>query len=87
MSRELRPVPINLRNTKIIPFEFQYFEPESLEEALQLLKTYGSEAKILAGGTDLLVKMKIRAIEPKYVINIKLVKELRYVRADMDSVR
>ncbi|MEO3994077.1 MAG: FAD binding domain-containing protein, partial [Desulfurococcaceae archaeon TW002] len=87
MSRKLGPLPINLRNTKIIPFEFQYFEPESLEEALQLLKTYGSEAKILAGGTDLLVKMKIRAIEPKYVINIKRIKELRYMRVNADSIR
>ena len=87
MSREIRPVPINLRNTKIIPFEFQYFEPENLEEALQLLKTYGSEARILAGGTDLLVKMKTRVIEPKYVINIKRIKGLRYVRVDNDFIR
>ena len=87
MSREVRPALINLRNTKIIPFEFQYFEPESLEEALQLLRTYGSEAKILAGGTDLLVKMKIRAVEPKYVINIKRIKELRYIKAEKDSIR
>ncbi|MEM1664699.1 MAG: xanthine dehydrogenase family protein subunit M [Zestosphaera sp.] len=87
MSREVRPVPITLRNTKIIPFEFQYFEPESLEEALQLLKTYGNEARILAGGTDLLVKMKVRAIEPKYIINIKRIKELRYIKTDKDSIR
>ncbi|MGC8975901.1 MAG: FAD binding domain-containing protein [Thermoprotei archaeon] len=86
MSREVRPALINLRNTKIIPFEFQYFEPESIEEALQLLRTYGSEAKILAGGTDLLVKMKIRAVEPKYVINIKRIKELRYIKAEKDSI-
>jgi len=87
MGREVRPVPINLRNTRIIPFEFQYFEPESLEEVLQLLGTYGSEARVLAGGTDLIVKMKIRAIEPKYVINVKRIKELRYIRVDEDTIR
>ncbi|MEM2590581.1 MAG: xanthine dehydrogenase family protein subunit M, partial [Zestosphaera sp.] len=57
------------------------------EEALQLLKTYGNEARILAGGTDLLVKMKVRAIEPKYIINIKRIKELRYIKTDKDSIR
>jgi carbon-monoxide dehydrogenase medium subunit len=87
MGREVRPVPINLRNTRIIPFEFQYFEPESLEEVLQLLRTYGSEARVLAGGTDLIVKMKVRAVEPKYVINVKRVKELRYIRVDKDTIR
>lgn len=37
---------------------FEVFAPESLEEALQLLATHGKRAKILAGGTDLLVSLK-----------------------------
>ncbi|MEM0014599.1 MAG: xanthine dehydrogenase family protein subunit M [Zestosphaera sp.] len=82
-----RPAPVNLRNTRIIPFNFQYFEPESLDEALQLLSQYGPEAKILAGGTDLLVKMKMRTVVPKYIVNIKRISRLRYIVMDGELLR
>ncbi|MEM2021734.1 MAG: xanthine dehydrogenase family protein subunit M [Zestosphaera sp.] len=87
MTFNVRSVPVNLRNTHIIPFSFQYFEPKNLNEALRLLKELGSEAKILAGGTDLLVKMKMRLVEPKYLINIKRISDLRYVIAEGPSLR
>jgi carbon-monoxide dehydrogenase medium subunit len=51
--------------------EFEYIEPSNISEALTLLDRYGDEARILAGGTDLLVWMKEGARRPKYVINIK----------------
>ena len=53
--------------------QFQYFAPETLDETFSLLQDLGEEARVLAGGTDLLVKMKQRAIVPmpKYLINIK----------------
>jgi 4-hydroxybenzoyl-CoA reductase beta subunit len=51
--------------------------PESLQEALELLKTHGSEAKVLAGGTDLLPRMKYRLTRPKVLISLK--------RAPVDS--
>jgi carbon-monoxide dehydrogenase medium subunit len=51
--------------------KFEYKSPKSVEEASKLLKEHGGKAKVLAGGTDLLVKMKERAITPEYVINVK----------------
>ncbi|RLG76746.1 MAG: xanthine dehydrogenase family protein subunit M [Thermoprotei archaeon] len=72
-------VDINKVNTHIIPFEFEYFEPRTVKEAVELLTKYGGEAKILAGGTDLIVRMKQRFIEPKYIINIKKIKELNFI--------
>jgi carbon-monoxide dehydrogenase medium subunit len=51
--------------------EFEYFEPSELSEALSLIERYGGEAKIIAGGTDLLVWMKEGVLSPKYMINIK----------------
>lgn len=50
---------------------FQLFAPSSIEDACSLLSGYGSEAVLLAGGTDLLVKMKQRKIVPSYIINLK----------------
>ncbi len=84
---EIRPSRHNLHNTHIIPVKFEYHAPKTLEEALDLLNKFGEDAKILAGGTDLLVKMKMRAVEPKHVINIKGLKELRYIKEEDGEVR
>jgi len=54
----------------------------TLEDACFLLSEYHGEARILAGGTDLLVKMKNRRIIPSYLISIKNVPDLDYVRYD-----
>jgi carbon-monoxide dehydrogenase medium subunit len=56
--------------------EFEYFEPSTLNEALNILKKHSGEAKVLAGGTDLLVKMKGGLIAPKYVVNIKSIGDI-----------
>ena len=68
---------INRIDTHILPINFQYHAPETLEEALKLLAEYGDEAKILSGGTDLLVKMKQRLIEPRHIISLRNLTELR----------
>jgi carbon-monoxide dehydrogenase medium subunit len=47
-----------------------YFKPESVSEALSLLAKYGSEAKVIAGGTDVMVDMKYKE-EPSCLVNIK----------------
>jgi len=59
---------------------FDYFEPQSIDEALSLLKKLRGEAKVLAGGTDLLVQMKQRNIAPKYLVNIKGIPGLDRIR-------
>ncbi|MEM0020586.1 MAG: xanthine dehydrogenase family protein subunit M [Fervidicoccaceae archaeon] len=70
---------LNRINTRVIPASFEYHEPKTLDEALKLLNELGDAARILAGGTDLLVKMKSRSIEPKHIINIKRIEGLRYI--------
>ena len=51
--------------------KFEHLQPQSLHEALDLLSEHGEEAKVIAGGTDLLVTMKHRLLTPRYVINLK----------------
>lgn len=65
---------------KLPPFE--YFEPKSLGKACSLLARHGAAASVLAGGTDLLVKMKQRRFVPGYVINLKTIPDLDYIRYD-----
>jgi len=50
--------------------KFEYHEPSTLEEALQLLSELGGNAKVMAGGTDLLVRMKLKVDTPHHVISI-----------------
>jgi len=77
---------LNLSNTRIIPYEFKYYEPETLSEAVELLDKLGPEAKILAGGTDLLVQIKMGTIRPKYIVNIKKIKDLYGIRDGGDKL-
>jgi len=60
--------------------EFEYFEPSTLSEAISLLAQYRGKAKILAGGTDLLIQMKQRNLTPEYLIDIKNISELDYIK-------
>ena len=50
---------------------FNYYAPSTLENAFELIDRYGSEGRILAGGTDLLVRIKTGRIAPRAVIDIK----------------
>lgn len=50
--------------------KFEYHEPPTLEEALRLLSELGGNAKLLAGGTDLLVRMKLKVDRPSHVISL-----------------
>lgn len=56
--------------------QFQYLKPKTLDEALELIDKYKKDAKILAGGTDLVVALKGNSIHCKYLIDIKGIKEL-----------
>src|SRR5271157_1204991 len=60
----------NQINTRILYPSFEYFEPKTAEETAALLAKY-KDATILAGGTDLFIKMKQGLIEPKVVIRVK----------------
>ncbi|MFA6221099.1 MAG: xanthine dehydrogenase family protein subunit M [Desulfomonilaceae bacterium] len=54
----------------ILP-KFDYHEPTTLEEALRLLSELGGNARILAGGTDLLVRMKLKVEKPSHLISLR----------------
>jgi 4-hydroxybenzoyl-CoA reductase subunit beta len=59
---------------------FSYLEPETLEEALDLLSTYGAKARIVAGGTDVVPLLKKKLLAPQFIISLKDIKALRGVQ-------
>jgi len=64
---------------------FEYFSAKSLEEVIDLIKKH-TQCKILAGGTDLLVKMKRGEITPKTIIDIKRLPELNKIKSNTDGI-
>ncbi len=65
--------------------DFEYFEPASINEAVSLLSKYRGEAKVIAGGTDLLVKLRQGKISPRYVIDLKTIPDLNYINYDAEA--
>jgi carbon-monoxide dehydrogenase medium subunit len=63
-----------------------YFEPKTVGEAVSLLAKYGAEAKVIAGGTDMLVDMKYKE-EPGCLINIKKIPGLSSIQENGGSLR
>jgi len=61
---------------------FDYLEPTTVAEACALLKQHGGEAKVFAGGTHLTILMKQGLLEPKSLVNIKKIPELKGIRYD-----
>jgi aerobic carbon-monoxide dehydrogenase medium subunit len=58
------------------PAPFEYFDPRTLPEALELLDQYGDEGKVLAGGQSLLPLLYLRLAQPRYLIDVNRVADL-----------
>ena len=63
----------------MIPAAFDYFRPSTLDEALGLLVKHGEDAKVLAGGHSLIPAMKLRLSQPKVVVDIGRIGDLRSI--------
>jgi carbon-monoxide dehydrogenase medium subunit len=61
----------------LIPAEFDYVAPGSLEDALAALRDGGDDAKLLAGGHSLIPLMKLRLAAPSLLVDLRRVDELR----------
>jgi CO/xanthine dehydrogenase FAD-binding subunit len=62
---------------------FAYERPSELAEVIGLLADQGSDARLLAGGTDLIIRIRDGSIQPRTVVDVKGVAELeRGIRED-----
>jgi carbon-monoxide dehydrogenase medium subunit len=64
---------------------FNYTRPKTLQEAAGLMAQHGEQGRPLAGGTDLLVQMRVGRRQPDWVIDVKDVPELNELRLDAQS--
>ncbi len=66
--------------------KFNYYRVTSLDEALKLVNEL-EDFKVIAGGTDLVMDLKIKRYTPKNIIDISRVRELDYIVDDGDKIR
>ena len=71
----------------MIPAQFDYLTPATLDEALALLAQHADDAKILAGGHSLLPAMKLRLAQPAVLIDIGRIRDLAYIREEQGQIR
>ena len=69
-----------------VPAAFDYHPATTVDEAIALLKQYGDEAKVLAGGHSLIPAMKLRLSQPGHLIDIGRVQGLSYIREEGNEV-
>lgn len=69
------------------PADFHYHRPREIEEALSLLKDFGEEGKILAGGQSLMPLMNFRLAQPAHVVDINFIEGLDYIRSENGAIK
>ena len=57
--------------------KFEFHEPTTIEDACRMMSQFGATAKLLAGGTDLVVNMKRRIISPAHVVSLSRIDDLK----------
>jgi len=65
--------------------DIRYLAPRTLDEAIGAFAAAGSAARILAGGTDLLVQMRSGAVRPGLIVDIKKIAEMTAIEATADG--
>jgi carbon-monoxide dehydrogenase medium subunit len=67
--------------------DFEYFTPKTLKEALTLLDKYKDECKVIAGGQSLLILMRQGLVAPPYLVDIKGLSELSYIKDAKEGLK
>lgn len=71
----------------MIPGEFEYHAPTSVEEAVALLNRLGEDAKLLAGGHSLIPAMRFRLAQPQFLVDLNRIDGLSYLREEGGQLR
>ncbi len=64
-----------------------FIQPRTIDETVLLLAQYGKDARIINGGTDLIIEMERRLRTPQVVIDVSRLPNMAYIREDGDYIR
>src|SRR5438876_3098446 len=70
----------------MVPAQFDYLTPATLDEALALLVQHADDAKLLAGGHSLIPAMKLRLAQPALLVDLARIKGLSYIREEANRI-
>jgi len=65
---------------------FDFHEPTSIDEACEIMATYGAKAKLLAGGTDLMVNMKKKILAPEHLVCLSRISSMQGIEEKGDQI-
>ncbi|MCY0859085.1 MAG: glyceraldehyde dehydrogenase subunit beta [Sulfolobaceae archaeon] len=68
------------------PPKFGYVIPDNIKEALEFLESH-EDAKVLAGGHSLIPMLKLRLLRPSYLVEIRRLSDLSYIKLDGDTYK
>lgn len=71
----------------MIPAAFDYVAPRTVSEAVDLLRQYGYDAKVIAGGQSLIPMMRFRMAQPRVLVDIGKIAELDYLKEEDGYLR
>lgn len=77
--------PNEMTNSHLLVHNFDYLEASTVDEALSWLEQYNGMARLMAGGTDLIVLMKMERIDPGAIINITKIPGLNEIKVNPDG--
>lgn len=69
------------------PANFQYYDPTTIEEVVDLLSQFGDQARPLAGGQSLVPLMNFRLLRPAHLVDLNGVRDLSYLRVENGELR
>jgi carbon-monoxide dehydrogenase medium subunit len=67
--------------------KFKYLRPETLEEASSMLSQFNGKARVIAGGTDLMVNMKQKTVRPSYLVDISYLPDLNTIEYKEETLK
>lgn len=70
----------------MIPGQFEYHRPDNLDEAVRLLRQFGENARVVAGGHSLIPMMKLRMALPDHLVDLQDIEELTVIREEGDQL-
>ena len=67
--------------------EFKYYSPKNLNEIFKIFETEKGETCLIAGGTDVMLEINNKKVNPDVVINLKGISEINYIKEDDKYIR
>ncbi len=67
--------------------EFKYYSPKSLNEIFKIFEAEKGETCLIAGGTDVMLEINSKKVNPDVVINLKSIDEINYIKEDNEFIR